>query len=200
MPLKVDAEKEGAALAKQYGVNGYPTILFLDAKGELVGKIGGYMPPEGFSEEMTKALKLHKDLPGILAKLKANPNDPEANARMAVVSMAREKPDQALTQLARAEKAGYKGPALAPAYNAVGDHFQLAGQIAKAIPYFKKADAASLNVGDRAYALISLMVCHMDAKDEAAAKAAAKRLVALKGAPQQYVQMAQDLLKGGSNL
>lgn len=197
MPLKVDAEKGGAALAKQYKVQGFPTILFLDAKGELFGKIGGYMPPEGFSEEMAKVLKLHKELPGILAKLKANPNDPEANARMAVVSVAREKPDQALAQLARAEKAGYKGSALAGAYNAIGDHYQMSDDLAKAIGYFKKADGAALNAKDRAYALISLMVCHMGKGDTTSAKGVAKRLVALKGAPKEYVQMAQDLLKGG---
>jgi len=196
VPLKVNAEKEGVALAKQYNVQGFPTILFVDAKGELVGKIGGYMPPEGFSEEMTKALKLHKELPALLAKLKAKPNDPEANARMAVVSVAREKPDQALAQLARAEKAGYKGPALASAYNAIGDHYQLAGDLAKAIGFFNKADAAALSAGDRAYALVSLMVCHMGKQDQASAKAVAKRLVALKGAPSEYVKMAQDLLKG----
>ncbi|MCO5295269.1 MAG: thioredoxin fold domain-containing protein [Fimbriimonadaceae bacterium] len=197
VPLKVNAEKEGVALAKQYHVQGYPTILFVDAKGELVGKIGGYMPPEGFSEEMAKALKLHKSLPSVLAKLKANPNDPEANAQMVAISAAREKPDQALAQLARAEKGHYKGPALAPAYNAVGDYYQTSGDLDKAIGYFKKADAASLNANDRAYALISLMVCHQGNRDVASAKAVAKRLVALEGAPKEYVQMAQDLLKGG---
>ena len=35
--VKVDAEKEGVELAKRYKVQGYPTILFLDANGELFG-------------------------------------------------------------------------------------------------------------------------------------------------------------------
>lgn len=197
MPLKVNAEKEGQALAKQYKVEGFPTILFVDAKGELFAKIGGYMPPEGFSEEMAKALKTHKELPAIQAKLKANANDPEANARMAGICAAREQPDKAVAHLAKSEKAGYKGAAMAPAYNAVGDHYQTAREFDKAIGYFKKGDAAATNPKDRAYSQVSIMVCHLSKGDKNAAKAVAKTLAVLKGAPAEYVKMAQDVLGGG---
>lgn len=52
--LKVNAEDngQGTALAKKFGVNGYPTILFITADGQEVDRIGGYLPPEDFAETM----------------------------------------------------------------------------------------------------------------------------------------------------
>lgn len=47
--LKLDTEKgEGPALAKKYGVEYFPTLLFINAKGELVHKAVGYHNPEDF--------------------------------------------------------------------------------------------------------------------------------------------------------
>ena len=197
MPLKINAEKEGVALAKQYKVEGFPTILFLDAKGAIVGKIGGYMPPEGFSTEMSKVIKTHKELPLIQAKLKASPGDGEANAKMAAVAAAAGRIDQAVGCLKKAEAAKYTGAALSPAYNAVGDHFQTAQELDKAIGYFLKGDKSAKSVADHAYAMVSLMVCYLGKQDTAKAKAVAKKLASLKGAPAEYVKMAQDVLKGG---
>jgi protein disulfide-isomerase len=38
--LDPELKKQNTALAKQFGVRGYPTILFLDASGEQVGRLG----------------------------------------------------------------------------------------------------------------------------------------------------------------
>lgn len=57
--VKLDAESNEAAryegraytsrtLAAQFGVTGYPTTLFLSAKGVPLGNIPGYSPPEDF--------------------------------------------------------------------------------------------------------------------------------------------------------
>lgn len=57
--VKLDAESndparyEGKAytsrtLAARFGVTGYPTTLFLSAKGAQLGKVPGYSPPEDF--------------------------------------------------------------------------------------------------------------------------------------------------------
>lgn len=47
--LRVDGEKgEGARIAARYGVRGFPTILFLDSRGELVRKLEGYLPLDEF--------------------------------------------------------------------------------------------------------------------------------------------------------
>lgn len=56
--LKVNAEdnREGTALARKFGVQGYPTILFITADGREVDRIGGYLPPEDFAAEMGKII------------------------------------------------------------------------------------------------------------------------------------------------
>lgn len=43
----IDAEKgEGIEIASKYGVRGYPTLLVLNSKGELVKKHAGYLKPD----------------------------------------------------------------------------------------------------------------------------------------------------------
>jgi len=65
---QVDMEKgEGPKLAKDYIVQYYPTFLFFNAKGELVHKSVGGMPPKTFIEEGKKGLDPEK---GIYAKIK----------------------------------------------------------------------------------------------------------------------------------
>ena len=46
--LKLDAEKEGEAVAKQYNVTGYPTLLYLDTDGNVLLKDTAFKPEEIF--------------------------------------------------------------------------------------------------------------------------------------------------------
>lgn len=55
--VKLDAEKGGRQDAVRYRVDGYPTVLFLDATGDEVGRIPGYLPPEAFLEELRDILE-----------------------------------------------------------------------------------------------------------------------------------------------
>jgi thiol:disulfide interchange protein len=57
VPIKLNAEKAGRESASRFNVDGYPTILFLDAKGGEVGRIPGYMPPGPFLQELDDILK-----------------------------------------------------------------------------------------------------------------------------------------------
>ncbi|MFI5385587.1 MAG: thioredoxin family protein [Fimbriimonadales bacterium] len=57
--VKLDAEKDadGVRLAKKFGINGYPTILFIDANENLAYKIVGYEPAKKFAADMATAAK-----------------------------------------------------------------------------------------------------------------------------------------------
>lgn len=52
VPIRLNAEKEGEAVAGKYDVRGFPTVLFLSAAGEEVRRIEGYVD----AEEMLKVL------------------------------------------------------------------------------------------------------------------------------------------------
>jgi len=55
--VKLDAERDGRDAARRYRVEGFPTLLFLDASGREVGRIPGFLPPEPFLEELGDILK-----------------------------------------------------------------------------------------------------------------------------------------------
>lgn len=55
--VKLDAERDGRDAARRYRVDGFPTMLFLDAKGQEIGRVPGYLPPEPFLEELADILK-----------------------------------------------------------------------------------------------------------------------------------------------
>lgn len=50
----MNAEQQ-PAVAKKYGVTGYPTIEFLDSDGNAVHEAVGYRPLSAFLAEMDKA-------------------------------------------------------------------------------------------------------------------------------------------------
>lgn len=193
--VKLDAEKEGKELATKYGVDGFPTILFLTAKGEVAGKIVGYLPPAGFSGELTKIVQGYKEFPGLQRELKSKPADGRLNARMALALCSRGQTDSAVACLKKSESAGYSGPEMAKAYNAVGDAYQTDGKLDAAIVYFEKAEKAAQDPATKGYAMVSRMSCHLGKNDLAAAKKVAQQLVNLRGADPEYVQMAEELLK-----
>lgn len=53
IPLKLDAEKEGAENAKKYSISAYPTIIFLNNNGEELGRKVGF----GSKEDVLSAIK-----------------------------------------------------------------------------------------------------------------------------------------------
>lgn len=53
---KLDAEREGIEIAKKYGVLSYPTLLFINANGDVVSKISGAIPAETLIEQGKNAV------------------------------------------------------------------------------------------------------------------------------------------------
>ena len=81
---KIDAEKgEGPDLAKKYNVSGYPTIVFVDSKGDEVDRIVGYLPAKDFLKLMKEYNEGVNTMGSLNNKLKKDANDPEANYKIA---------------------------------------------------------------------------------------------------------------------
>lgn len=55
--VRLNAEKDGREAAARFNVEGFPTLIFLDAKGAEVGRIPGYMEPGPFLEELKDILR-----------------------------------------------------------------------------------------------------------------------------------------------
>jgi len=54
--VKIDADKD-KDLASKYKVRGYPTIIFLNSQGKMIGNITGYLPAKDFARLMKKFSK-----------------------------------------------------------------------------------------------------------------------------------------------
>jgi tetratricopeptide (TPR) repeat protein len=195
VPVKVNAEKGGEAVAKKYKVRGFPTILFINPSGEVESKIGGYMPPSGFSQQLEQVSWAHANYDKLTARAKTNSNDGEAAAGLAAIYAWRSKGEQASAMLAVAEKSGYKdSKAMARAYNAVGDFYQEGEKFDKAVENFDKAIKVGKDPNDIAYAQISAAVCYFSQNKPKSAAPYLKLLVNLPGAPKEYVEQAKQML------
>ena len=53
--LKIDGDKD-SHLVRKYGVSGYPTILFMDSKGNAIGGRPGYRNADEMASEMSAIL------------------------------------------------------------------------------------------------------------------------------------------------
>jgi Thioredoxin-related protein len=200
----LDAEKEGKDVAQKYGVRGYPTILFLNNQGEVEGKIGGYMPPEGFAPEMKKYVDLHSEFPKAEAKYKAGDRSLATLSKLVWGYAGRDKGDKAEALLPEAEKAanGKVTPDLAKAYNAVGDYHQTANRFDKAISLFRKATKSD-DPDAVTYAKISIAVCYLsqmnpqnlDQQKLGLATKELKEIVAMPNATPAYKKQAEQMLK-----
>lgn len=60
--LKIDAEAEGAGIAQQYEVTGFPTVLFLTPEGRVITRIPGYVDGPTMADVMEKVLGAHAKL------------------------------------------------------------------------------------------------------------------------------------------
>lgn len=62
LSYKLDAEKgEGRKISAQYNVDSYPTILFFDADGKLLGREEGFQDAERFAQTLDKYRKKAKE-------------------------------------------------------------------------------------------------------------------------------------------
>jgi len=194
--IKIDAEKgEGVDLAKKYEVRGYPTILFLDGTGKVVGRIGGYMPADPFADEVTRILDDFRDFPDLKKKADANPKDVESNARLAAILAGRGEIKEAEKRLKTAEAADAKNAALARAYNAIGDHWQNAEEYEKARGYFEKVAKVARGGYDLAYARISIAACFFSEDKMPEAKPYLQALLDQEDAPQDLKDSAKRMLE-----
>lgn len=116
--LKQNAEKEGIPLVDRFQVDAYPTILFLDPDGNLVGRINGYLPGSQFLAALQRFAREAHTLDASLAG-KTDSADPQLLLRAASVELSHQQYPAAARHL---QQLGVVLPASSPLYA----HFLLA--------------------------------------------------------------------------
>lgn len=84
IPVKLNAETtpEGQKAAMRYQVTGFPTILFLDGQGNVVGRIGGYEPAPNFAADVNHIVAEYAQLPKLQAYVRSHPQDGVASLKL----------------------------------------------------------------------------------------------------------------------
>ena len=92
--LKIDVEADPdnmAAFKKYIGGRGVPAVAFVDFEGNLISKpaIALAFDPEKFLAEMENTLEAEENLQRLKAMIGKKPDDPDANARLALIYLQR---------------------------------------------------------------------------------------------------------------
>ncbi len=98
VPIRVNAEGGGEDLASRFGVDSYPTVVFVDSDGEEVDRILGYLPPEEFLRQ-TRRIRTGDTFMACLYRLADDPADIEALSRAVNGLLERSDPEGAISRI-----------------------------------------------------------------------------------------------------
>ena len=96
--LRRDAEKDGAELAARFGVDSYPTVIFLDPAGNEMDRIIGYLPPDPFLERIER-IRTGDTFLACLRQLEQDPGDVDAIERSVGGLLDRSDPEGAISRI-----------------------------------------------------------------------------------------------------
>jgi thioredoxin-related protein len=192
IPIKVDAEKEGAGLAKKYGITAYPTFVFTNASGTLLGVAEGFKNAKDFTTRINQILN-QSAKSKIQQLLKLNPVDGKANSQMAVLLLGDGQYKNALPHIEIARKAGYKGPELARALLEYGKLF-VRSDYNKASQILEEAIAlnSSESLSD---AYENLILSYLYGNREEGALEVARRILVVPGMAPKILANATSMVK-----
>lgn len=195
--VKVNAEKEGVELAQKYNVNGFPTVLFIDAAGDVYTRVLGFLPPDRFLKEIENAEQKRIDFKKWQERLSKNPKDQDAIIGMLGIEAMRgqfDKAESRIKALVDADPKNTKGH-LAKAYNTIGDAYQERDEFKKAIQWFEKGVKAGKNTDDIAYSRLSIATCAWYMEDMKTVIRECEVVLKLKDLSVADKEVAENLLK-----
>jgi len=196
IPVRVNSDREGANAARQYGVTGLPTVLFINSSGRVEDTINGYLPPANFATELTRIAQEHQQIPVLQSRFRAHPQDVEAAGKLADLYARQRDTARAGAVLASAEQRDPHNSrgCLTRAYNDLGAAYVQQGSLDQAIPLFRKASRTGKQPLDVAFGHMSLAICYLQQHEPAQAKPELKAVLAMPNAPGRIKQAAQQML------
>jgi thioredoxin-related protein len=96
--LKVNAEEDGAELARRFGVDSYPTMIFLDPDGHEMDRILGYLPPDKFLARVER-IQSGDTFLACLRQLEEDPGDIDSIVRSVGGLLERSDPEGAISRI-----------------------------------------------------------------------------------------------------
>ncbi len=98
VPMKLNGEKGGAELAASFGVDSYPTLIFLDPDGNEMDRILGYLPPDRFLRRVRR-IRTGDTFLACLKDLEEDPGNIEAIQRSVDGLLERSDPEGAINRI-----------------------------------------------------------------------------------------------------
>jgi thioredoxin-related protein len=96
--IRLDAEGRGRSAAERFGIETYPTMVFLDADGEEVERIVGYLPPDKLVGEIQR-IRTGDTLVACLEELNQDPASVEAVTRAVEGLLKQSDPEGAVAKI-----------------------------------------------------------------------------------------------------
>ena len=81
--VRLDASKDGAQAARNHKVQGFPTLILLNPRGEVEATLLGFEPAGEFLQTLRSAVSDAKARPALEARLAKDPKDADALCRLA---------------------------------------------------------------------------------------------------------------------
>jgi thioredoxin-related protein len=98
VPLKRNAESDGVELANRFGIDSYPTMIFLDPAGNEMDRILGYLPPEKFLNRIER-IRTGDTFLACLRQLEGDPGNVEVIERSVGGLLERSDPEGAISRI-----------------------------------------------------------------------------------------------------
>ena len=198
IPVKLNAEREsdGIEIATRLHVRGFPCIYFLNGAGEVEGMVGGFEPAGVFLNSMQGVIQQHHDLPVMQTRLRTNPNDLPAAAKLTAIYSTLGKQSQANSTLARVaqlDPSSSKGY-LTQSRLAVARMCLTAQQVDKAISLYELADKTARTPEEHGVADINIAICYATMRKYDKAESELHAALSIPGCPAYMKQGAQQML------
>jgi len=194
--VKVDAEHEGKDLARKYGVNGFPTIMFLNESGGVEGFFDGFMPAPTFTQSFNNTMKRHQDFLAARARYHKNGNDVQSAFELVGFFASQGKSAEAISmqrQVERLDPKNAKGLLSRSCLN-LGDFYSLRNQFDKSMPLYRRAIHITKVPGEVAAGHLDLALCHLSQKRPQQALVNLKTIQTIPNCPPELKNAAQQVI------
>jgi len=195
--VKVDTEsEEGKPIAERYKamIQGLPTILFVDEKGEVVGRMVGYKPAKEFVKAVDSTVKAAKEFPDLLASWKKDDKNTETGVKLAKAYLERGDTKKVRDILKTLEKQGVDLKKVGTVYMEIAEALLQGSDAAEGEAILKRLSTDG-NGDERAKALVMMGIARANKNDLDGAKELLDKAVKIEGVGAETLQRAEQMRK-----